>query len=225
MGYNRNEVGIMDFFSVPEEVQEKLREHYERHEMMKEEFRHSFQRIFEELPEDHLRTIRTMLSVISDQDESSLAAEWLGMASWALKTRFNVCVTCGVNHDEELAETPPPQEKGGYFEEVPLDCDNPECPDAGRCGGRCAQKFSDTSSEADQPLPMFYEPSEDERKLMDEYHLDDLRDQDSNEFLGFICTGIQGWNKPCGMRYPSIQDRMLREPESCSGCHQRMMHG
>lgn len=200
---------MSDFFSIPEEVQQKLREHYERHEMMKEEFRHSFQRIFEELSEDQLRTIRTMLSVISDQDDSHLAAEWLGMASWALKTRFNICVTCGINHDEELTEEPPSEKKEEeYFDNVP------------HTTVTRMYKVDD-----DQPLPSFYEPSEDERKLMEQYHLDDLRVEGTNEFLGFICIGIKGWDKPCGMKYPSIQDRMLRDPESCSGCHQRMMHG
>lgn len=202
---------MSDFFSIPEEVQQKLREHYERHEMMKEEFRHSFQRIFEELSEDQLRTIRTMLSVISDQDDSHLAAEWLGMASWALKTRFNICVTCGINHDEELAEPPEQKEAAQYFETV----NDPTL----------AKVLIIQADSADQPLPSFYEPSEDERKLMEQYHLDDLRVEGTNEFLGFVCTGIKGWDKPCGMRYSTIQDRMLRDPESCSGCHQRMMHG
>lgn len=67
--------------------------------------------------------------------------------------------------------------------------------------------------------------TESDLENMSKYHIDDLWDEDTNEFLGFICTGIQGMKQGCGMRYPSIEDRMLREPESCSGCHSVMGHG
>jgi hypothetical protein len=61
--------------------------------------------------------------------------------------------------------------------------------------------------------------------LMELYHLDDLRDEETNALLGFICTGIEGMKEPCGMRYPTIADRMLHPPETCSGCFVRMANG
>ena len=55
---------------------------------------------------------------------------------------------------------------------------------------------------------------------MSSYGLDDLRDEDTNELLGFVCIN-------CGLRYVSIADRMLRPPgiEGCSGCMQKAKWG
>lgn len=29
----------------------------------------------------------------------------------------------------------------------------------------------------------------------------------------------------CGMRYPSLEDRMIKEPDDCPGCHTKSAHG
>ena len=195
----------MDFFShfgITEEDQKKIKEQYEKAEMVREEFRHAFQRLFEELNEDQLRTLHTMLRIILEHDHPGIIGEWYGICGWALKTRFNICVTCGVNHDTEFEENVPHTTVTRNYETADLHVVG-----------------------EDQPLPAFYELTEEDIRNMEEYHLDDLREEGTNELLGFICTGIKGWDKPCGVRYPSIEDRMLRDPESCSGCHQRMMHG
>jgi hypothetical protein len=60
---------------------------------------------------------------------------------------------------------------------------------------------------------------------MKEYHLDDVYDEETQQLLHFACTGIKGWNKPCGVTYPTIEDRMQKGHEECSGCFVRMMHG
>ena len=53
---------------------------------------------------------------------------------------------------------------------------------------------------------------------MTTYHLDDLRDEDSGQLLGFTCT-------LCGLRYVSIEDRMLKSPDNCHGCYLKSAHG
>ena len=80
-------------------------------------------------------------------------------------------------------------------------------------------------SNEDQMLPNFEELSDEQKREMEEYHLDDLRLEGSGELIGFMCTGINGMHGPCGMTYPSIEDRKLRPPEYCSGCFVRMAQG
>ena len=50
------------------------------------------------------------------------------------------------------------------------------------------------------------------------YSLDDLRDEDTGALLGYVCT-------KCGYRYPSVEDRMKRDPDDCPGCIQKTKWG
>lgn len=198
---------MFGFFQPPsEEEQQQLKEAFERHRMSMEEFNHSFQRLFEELGEDQLKTLRTAFNIILSNDQSIIAGQWDAMASWELRKRFNICVTCGVNHDEELisshGEQPDPEPQ--WIKDI--------------------QPMADPRIVQDG-LPMFQPLSDEERSLADKYHLDDLRNEDTGELMGFVCTGINGMKGPCGVIYPSIEDRMLREPEHCSGCFSRMAQG
>jgi hypothetical protein len=200
-----------------EEEQRAMREAHERHEMHMDDFRHGFQRLFEELGEDQLGTLKMMFHLLCDRTNDSLAAHWEGMISWELKRRFGICVTCGKNHDEEL--TAP-------TEEHPLvkEAENTMRPLTE------AEKFFSTPEEIaadeDQTLPIFLGSlNEDQIALMKEYHLDDVYDGETQELLHFACTGIQGMKQGCGVTYPSIEDRMLKGPEECSGCFSRMAQG
>jgi hypothetical protein len=53
---------------------------------------------------------------------------------------------------------------------------------------------------------------------METYNLDDLREEGTNNLVGFIC-------KACGLKYSSIADRMVAEPDKCSGCIQKAKWG
>jgi hypothetical protein len=53
---------------------------------------------------------------------------------------------------------------------------------------------------------------------MKEYNLDDVRDIDTHELYGFICLN-------CGMRYPTIAERMKKSPEECEGCFYKAKWG
>jgi hypothetical protein len=59
-----------------------------------------------------------------------------------------------------------------------------------------------------------------EVELMKEYNLDDLREENTNKLVGFIC-------KRCGMHYPSIKDRMIEPPgeANCAGCVHKTQWG
>src|SRR6478735_3265732 len=90
-----------------EELAEMKRQHEIEH-MRQDEFRHGFQRLFEELDETQLSSLKTMMHWIVASQSPLLAATWEGMAAHALKARFNICITCGVDHDKEA---PVPEEK------------------------------------------------------------------------------------------------------------------
>jgi hypothetical protein len=72
-----------------------------------------------------------------------------------------------------------------------------------------------------QPNPALGPDTEEGRKAMEDYNLDDLRTEEDREtVIGFVCKG-------CGQRYVSIEDRMLRAPgpEGCGGCQQKAKWG
>lgn len=190
----------------PEEV-EAQRVEQERLKLEGDEFKHSFQRLFEELDETQLSTLRTMFGVMMSQENRELiAAQWFGMAAQALKFRYNICVTCQKNHDLEMS----PRDERRDYDIIP---------------DMVEELTTNVPEETDDTLPLWKKFSDLDRAMMQTYHLDDVYDQDSGVFLHFVCTGIEGMSGPCGVTYPSIQDRMLKSPEDCSGCHVRMMHG
>jgi hypothetical protein len=184
----------------PEE-EEEMRARHERRTMENEAFQHGFQTMFDEMPLDHLRTLRTMLSTTCGDQHTSTYFE--GMVVATMKYRFGVCMTHGTNHDEELPITPPTQEEAEVTE-------------------RMVEKVGEA---ADEVLPIFGELSDGEKEQMKRYHLDDLRDEDTHELLGFICTGINGSRGSCGHVYVSIEDRMLRDTEECSACFVKQATG
>lgn len=205
------------YFSHPNDDDlQKMKEAFERHRMGIEEFHHSFQRLFDELDEDQLKTLLSIIASIVESSGSPMAAQFQGMISWALKTRFNLCVTCGKDHSKELLETPDVP-ASGESERVESQ-GGAAAPDGqiGHDGQTGQEEQEEQESDLIPPFP---------RNLLDQYHLDDAYDEDTKAFLGFVCTGINGMKGPCGMLYPSLDDRMLNEPEHCSGCFQRMAQG
>ena len=95
------------FHQPTEEEIEQHKRQQERYEMQMDEFRHGHQRLFEELNEEQLTHLKTMMQIIAGGDMETgraLAASWEGQASMALKMRFNICVAHGVDHEKELQE-------------------------------------------------------------------------------------------------------------------------
>ena len=103
------------------------------------------------------------------------------------------------------------------------------CPGCGVNHDKEAEKEMAKMAEQHAPKPEGVNDcaplTDEQRRLCVVYHLDDLREEGTNRLLGFVCTGIEGSRGPCGVTYPSIDDRMLRDPEHCSGCFSRAAHG
>lgn len=186
----------------PEELQE-AQEAQRKAEIEAQEFRHSTQRLIQELDEDRLSTLRQMMH--EGAGNPGLMVLWEGMIAMQLLNRFNICVTCNVNHELEF------------------DMSEPMEPDANEASS--SSRGAADSEKADSSLTFPHEFSESELDDMEKYHLDDAWDADTKAFLGFQCTGIAGMSGPCGVIYVSIEDRKLREAEHCSGCFVRMAQG
>ena len=233
-----------------EEEQAEMKKAHERHQMAVEEFKHSSQRMFEELSEDHLRTLKTMLHIIVDRTSDPIVAQWEGMVATYLKIKHGVCITCNVNHDHE-APRPSEQQDKEAREPWPIvdlqDSEPPHftCPDCGAksynkndiennyCGNCHEFKNSWGGINQDDLTPgmkvngpLVFPDSV--LNTMREYHLDDAYEESEEglHFKGFACTGIKGMRgQGCGVIYPTIEDRKLKGPEECSGCHRRMAQG
>lgn len=191
-----------EFFQMSEQQREEMQRQADTHSMAMNDFHHAFQRLFEEASLEHLNTYKQMLNFIVHSNGSVLAAQWLGMVQHALKSRFNICITCGVNHDEEILPQPTQPTPTGDLV-VPWD-----------------NESSNLSESEEDEIELGTD-----KAIMEVYHLDDLRQEGTGELLGFACTGIEGMKGPCGVVYKSIEDRMLKGPEECSGCFVRMGQG
>lgn len=200
------------FFGMPgrEPTEEELaaaKAEQDRRQLEISAFQHDFQRLFDELPEDQLRTLRTMMQLATcEHGCNTPPTRWEAMIAWAMKVRFNVCVTCGVNHDTEVHAPEPESDSHSTV--------------SGEVLEQAAEVVNEAAAQQD-----LYGFTDEERALITKYHLDDIYEEGSGEFLYFACTGIDGMKGPCGVTYPTLADRMLKDPESCSGCFQRIMHG
>lgn len=186
---------------------EFLRGQADRSEMAADSFRHDVQRFISEMSAEHLVTFRQILSQLVTNEDWRLVAYYEGVAAGTLHFKYNVCTGCGRDHDAEAME---------HMEEA-----------SGK--GDPQPEVEPRPSDTEEQLILFdidkngnqqilSELTPEKFKLMEEYNLDDVRDEDTLKLLGFAC-------KNCGMRYPSIEDRMLREKDDCSGCIQKAKWG
>lgn len=104
--------GFMFFGQPPEQVQEMI----DRQEMSHDELMHSFRRLIEELNEDQLHVLSTMLNVAGQNQWFS--HYYSGIISGILHAKFGVCAACGKKHDQELAEMAPAPEQKRSAKEI-----------------------------------------------------------------------------------------------------------
>lgn len=194
------------FFVNPDDLPPEVKAQMDQAEMAADSYRHDATRFLTELSEDQLVTFRNMMHNLVFEESGKLAAYYEGMAGAFANLRFNICPSCGVNHDKEAA---------GFHSE-----------DQSNLARETIGEYQDAASKqtdnAQSMLPSF-DLSEEDLQHMKKYHLDDVRDADNHQIIAFRCTGVN--NIPCGMTYPSIEDRMLREPDECSGCQTKAMWG
>jgi hypothetical protein len=201
----------MEFFQMDGNLPDGLREVLQRHEdqaaMQREAAQQEIERFFNELAPEHLVTLRSILYTLSVNEEPRrLAGFYEGIAIGALKWKHNRCGVCGDDHDHfdlsKLNDAPPASEE----ESLASDHDN---------------GTTSLFANLDEAAQTFEGKVSDElQEKMDEYNLDDLRDEDTNDIIGYVCKG-------CGLKYASVADRALRPagPGGCDGCVQKTKWG
>lgn len=202
-------MSVFSFGDLPPEIQQELQNQVAFAQANSEDFGHAVQRLMTEMDQDSLITLKTMLHYVVHESNSPVAAYWEGVVTGSLTHRFNICSAHGVNHDEEAEQELRVPEGFESPSQMLLNYTEEDVPESSADRARSGRL------------------SDGDKMLMEQYHLDDAYIEGSQPplFYGFICTGIKGRREGCGVMYPSIEDRMLKEPESCSGCFQKAAHG
>ena len=201
----------MDFIGIP--IPEEMAAHMERHDMALDSHRHDISRLFQELDKEHLLTLRLMFHEFTDDPEGRLSAYYEGILCATFAHRFDVCPGCGKNHEEELMGKQ--QEEDASLSEEQKEAHRTVIHEANLAAIEKAEKNLFDLSHSEGGLN---DLTPEQLKQMEEYNLDDLRDDETFKLVGFICKG-------CGLRYESIKDRMLRPVDWCHGCHLKAAHG
>lgn len=186
-------------FGDPEEIQAAM----DRSEMQKDEFHHTLEGIWLSLTDDQLLTLSSYFHSICHSNDGMLHLSMVaGRLLQRRAERMKVCALDGKDHEAELKEMSGQAEK-------------PEKPVA-------KKPIKERIIDEEAPLADWVEPVQeggDPRVLkavetagnMVKYHLE-YKGNDLNCSL-------------CGYWYPSLEDRMMKSPEDCPGCHHKAKFG
>jgi len=195
----------MTFFfnpaDIPEEERLRMQREHDRRIMEMQDYRHSVHSFFAELSVEQMTLMRRLLSDLGNDDSGKLCNYFEGVTVGILESKFNVCPSCGVNHDMEFLESLNKDDDA-------LDVDEPEPAETSEMDFK-----SEEPTKPEKSLKELQAAAEARRQSkLDEYNL--------SRGLGsqVIC-------KNCSMIYPSLKDRMLREPDQCPGCEQKSKWG
>lgn len=213
---------------------EHVRDQIDRAQMALTAIRHGIDSMLDNMSKDDLMSFKILMGQIGDHENVKLAIHFEGQATYALKSKFQVCPGCGVDHDESMRDE---LDKAARFEKEKkadtssfedelsdvLDSkpklSSDELIEYIHDGRLDPQWIADNLAGYKAKPPV----SKLETAMMALYNLDDLweespADADDDGFLGFIC-------KSCKIRYSSIQDRMLKPVDECHGCFIKAAHG
>ena len=220
------------FGFVPPEV---IRARQEQQMMAAEAEQLAIEHLLDNLTPEDLATLRVVLNTLVNDEKGRLAAYLEGVCATMLRVKYDVCPGCGEKHDsvEDMLDA------HGEADSV-ADNDGEERANSSEQGAEIMltdqnddgtkSLFEQPDAFSSKPLPDVYVDAsreligqkglmtEDLIAKMVEYNMDDLRDEDTGEIRGFICLN-------CRTVYPSLEDRMLKAPDDCSGCHQKSAWG
>jgi hypothetical protein len=203
----------------------------------------AIQEFLDSLSPENMAILRSIIHEFVNDPEGRLAAYYEGICVSILRVKHNRCTGCGKEvHDSPEALLREHGVTSGPSESA--DSNSSNVPKSGANSSDPSEKiiltepgpmntisiFSLPNPFSSEPLPEVYVDETSELigqkgllshqllEKMEEYNLDDLRDEDTGAILGFICT-------KCGMKYGSIADRMLRAPSDCHGCQVKSAWG
>jgi hypothetical protein len=190
------------------EMLEKMRQAKDHEAMVVEDYHHGIARFLDSLNEEQLTAQKSLLHVVAANSKGSsrvIPAYYEGILIGILSAKYGICIGCENNHEKLMAEQLQRESEQQDQPPVPMDGGDPFKP---------GQKTVDLHIGEGGML------SDEQLANMEQYNLDDLRDEDTGRLMGFVCLG-------CGMQYPSIEDRMLKPADKggCSGCVQKEQWG
>lgn len=219
-----------------ENVGDAVRRAAEHHQQHIDVHLHELRRLFTELNKEHLSTLTDFLGNLSTSGDQAAgtAAHFYGIGKVYLESRFNVCSACGVDHDQAAKdlkdkaasdgqmELPFPHQVHAYAHQNLPDESKPfvykDLPEH-------VKQFMEDAELTGIDFGPFLQIGETGRlnlpqaKMMEAYHLDDLREEGTNKLLGFRCT------KGCDGNYQTIEDRMRKSPDDCHFCQSKSAWG
>lgn len=229
----------------PNEAMRRAEEQHQRFHQAVDAQKHDVRRLFTEIKKEHLVTLHDLLGslVNSDEEVAAAAAHFHGQAKIYLEMLHKICSACGKDHDEAIQDvvgtpaTPTGVIADPAYQAIVDDV-------AKAAGPATLNEHYDGFKDLPEPYRQFLldqgltglsgpdlkvgeagRLSLRQVKAMEHWRLDDLREKTDLILLGFVCVGYPQQGLECGMRYPSIEDRAMKAPDDCSGCHIKAAHG
>lgn len=185
---------------MPEEDQEKIKKSMRdgRYHALVEQ--HRIAHFFDALDEEGLLALRTIVQSLTVTKSAHQSGYYIGVITQMLVHKFGYCRGCGAKHDDELAA----MLKDAHNESG---TDNVAAPSGPKQEAQ-GENLSAPTSWSEVPL----EPEFLENLAIWGMNLV------TNEYPKVAC-------KNCGLEYVSLEDRMLKTPDNCHGCHHKAAHG
>lgn len=189
---------------LPPEIEEALRRQQEHAEMHAEARGHEMLRFFEELSEDQLIQLRSILSACAADDTGRYASHLEGFVNGVLQWKHGVCLGCGSKHGDA----------SDLIKEEEVTTDD---------GTEQLELFSDPEPQAAETAAQ----EQDRMSLMMGYVVREPTQRDFDNGLVMAEGERPVLCELCGMLYQSLEDRMLRRPgmDGCQGCQHKSAHG
>lgn len=169
---------------------------------------HEIEQFLESLDEQQISAFKTVVGAAIDAP--AYGHEVIGRLIQLRTSKFGYCVGCGKNHEQELQKMMTEMEGGVSGVEPELN-------------EKIREHLDNTPPVVYDPRDAYNKPVKSgpspKMQLLEEYGLNIITQNDPHEIF-FAC-------KNCGLRYPSLEDRMLKEPGigGCDGCINKTKFG
>lgn len=198
-----------------EEMQRAMQEARDHHQAHVLDFHHLIEEGWDSLSAEQLKVVAQWMNYLAESNEANMRTKLAFMAGSLFRKaaeKSGLCFTCNKNHDDELAKLsgqgPPDQDQQVHVST------QFQKPDGTPIQGTVAVS-GPPNAEAEASFVESQRIIAEHEANLKTYRLE-------QDFVkgGFKCTG-------CGQSYPSLEDRMLKEPgiEGCSGCIHKAKFG
>lgn len=193
-------------FGIEPPTPEQIEEHKKMSQMHNAHVEASQQAIYEFIRSMKPEQLVTFRTILADIENVEVKGMYDGLAQGALIFVHGVCKDCGIDHTEEEMEKLVSR----------VSATKPDSPSLqSEIDKEKAKRHLDIEKARNMGEAVELMNREIEAKLK-EYNVE-MNDDDEND-IRVMCMG-------CRTIYPSLADRMLKQPNDCSGCHQKAKFG